>query len=314
MGEFKEFFGVAAPFVGGALLFAFIGLAIWAVLNGREVSVWPPRIGAKPVDPVSGGLGVAAEPPDTLNRQFAAAQLDIGTDQPVVAQAKPSLFDKEFAASEAKSFYDHIAGNYDLRNSSDLLKTHQAVVTQIRSHLKRKTNFKVLDLGGGTGKQIATQFFHKSNMHWTYSDFSLSMSSAFQANLAGTKLGKNNRLIFGDIAEVPLQVRDEEFDIILFSLVLSSMPASPDFRPFAGLLKPGGRLIVADINPVYTALNPYYAVLVDGEKFALRTNPVNPLSIAQHAADLGLSQLELCGIGDGEQSYSFLAVFERPVA
>jgi ubiquinone/menaquinone biosynthesis C-methylase UbiE len=309
--DWLDIFGGAAPWVLAVAAIFLVVLATIGFIQGREVAIWPPRIG-----PRVGGGEVHAPGADQrpLSEQLEDADLSATTD---VAVATPTpgrpLFDSEFGVNEAHGFYQQIASNYDLRNSSDLLRTHQAVVTRIKSVRKSDEPFEVLDLGGGTGRQIATQFFDKSDYHWTYVDFCPAMVNEFQENIRGTDLGRNVEVIVEDLTKVHRRLVNRKFDVILLSLVLSSMPAPPDFQKLSILLKPGGSLIVADINPVYTALNPFYAVMVEGRKIALQTSPVNPLGLSKQAESAGLVRTVLEGIGDAAQSYSFVEVFELPL-
>jgi hypothetical protein len=48
--------------------------------------------------------------------------------------------------------------NYDQRNSAKLLATHMEVITRIDRARRNKTALRVLDLGGGTGQNVATYF------------------------------------------------------------------------------------------------------------------------------------------------------------
>src|SRR5262249_19323356 len=99
------------------------------------------------------------------------------------------------------------------------------------------------------------------------------------------------------------------YDVILLSLVLSSMPAMPDFGPIAGLLAPGGSLIVTDINPGYTRDNPLYKVAIGGDLLAPRTTPVGPVGGVHRAPEAGLHLTEQKALGEGSTYYSFMTVF-----
>ncbi len=316
----EQFLGGLLDALGGvglavllALLVAFSIAGIIAAYQGREVSLWPPRIGPSAAPKTESN---AEDPPNragsSIQEQVTQAQIPMDPRRSLAAPPTGGpTFDHEFSVHDSMAFYDAIATNYDLRNSSDLLRTHQAVVTRIKGARSLGDPLRVLDLGGGTGRQIATQFFDEPDIHWTYIDFSAAMVKQFQENLRGTALGKNADVIIEDIHAVHERLDGRTFDVVLMSLVLSSMPAAPDLGALARLLDPKGRLIVADINPVYTHLNPYYALIVHGQRLALRTNPVNPLGLSKEAHDVGLARLELEGIGTKDQSYSFVEVFER---
>lgn len=100
------------------------------------------------------------------------------------------------------------------------------------------------------------------------------------------------------------------YDVVLLNLVLSSMPALPDFAKIAGLVAAGGQLIVADINPLYTSGHPYYqATAADGRLVAIRTRPVQPLEVVTRAKEAGLNLSEMSQVGSDAISYSFVMTF-----
>jgi SAM-dependent methyltransferase len=102
----------------------------------------------------------------------------------------------------------------------------------------------------------------------------------------------------------------ESYDVVLLSLVLSSMPRLPDLAPIARLLRPGGVLIVSDIDPLYTERNPLYSVRVDGDgEVSLRTTPVQPHQVAARALAAGLAHVDTETTSRGPASYAFVAVF-----
>jgi SAM-dependent methyltransferase len=171
----------------------------------------------------------------------------------------------------------------------------------------------VLDLGGGTGKLIAIHFFNDDAVSWTYVDSCPAMATEFRRNLAGYPLGRNSKVVIDDLTEVLRQLEPASYDVVMLSLVLSSMPTLPDFAAIARLLSPRGSLIVTDINPGYTHDNPLYKVPVGGAVVALRTTPVDPYEVIRRATAAGLRATEQRTLGEGNTYYSFMTIF-TPVA
>jgi ubiquinone/menaquinone biosynthesis C-methylase UbiE len=279
----------------GAVEYVAIGLAavIAVVLvtaafsQGREISFWPPRIGPR------------TEPAPARDQLAAAPE-----------QGRPE-FAREFDVTQSQEFYQLIAPFYDQRNSVDLRTTQREAADRIRRMRSGRSASRVLDLGGGTG-DIASHFYYDDAIHWTSVDFSPAMVDKFQRNLAGTALAERLEVVIDDLRRAIGRLPQRTYDIVLLSLVLSSMPELPDFMAIARLLRPGGALIIADIDPLYSALHPYYTVRVDGSQLALRTNPVQPLEIWQRAASAGLEMRESTLVKRGQDSYAFLGVFTAP--
>lgn len=119
-------------------------------------------------------------------------------------------------------------------------------VTSIKEIVASRKNAKVLDLGGGTGRLIAHHFFGSTDLEWVYVDDSMQMAEQFRSNLAGTKLKKTIRI--EEIDDHLKGVTLVQFDVIVLSLVLTSMKKNPDWTAIASRLLFGGRLIVAEID------------------------------------------------------------------
>jgi ubiquinone/menaquinone biosynthesis C-methylase UbiE len=210
-------------------------------------------------------------------------------------------------------FYQAIAPNYDQRNSVNLLATHLEVITRIDQLRRAKPALRVLDLGGGTGQNVATYFFNDGHIWWTYVDSCPVMLTQVQQHLAGRLLYQRLSVHLADINRIHAQLRPRSYDVVLLNLVLSSMPTLPDFARIAGLIAPGGRLIVADINPLYTQAHPLYqATAANGSLVALRTQAVHPLDVVTRATGSGLQLSEMTQVGSDVISYSFVVSFACP--
>jgi ubiquinone/menaquinone biosynthesis C-methylase UbiE len=220
-----------------------------------------------------------------------------------------------FGVSDAAQFYQAIAPNYDQRNSVNLLATHMEVITRIDRIRTVKPGLRVLDLGGGTGQNVATYFFNDRRIRWTYADSCPAMVHQLQQHLAGRPLYERLSVYVEDINRIHQKVPAKSHDVVLLNLVLSSMPQLPDFTRIAALVASRGRLIIADINPLYTNAHPYYkATAADGTLVAMRTCPVQPLEIVTRAREAGLQLTEISQIGTTTAgiSYSFIVALERP--
>lgn len=295
LADLVGLFGATAPWMVllGVLFLASVIVA--AFLQGREISIWPPKIGPHP--------GARLSPAD----QHTLA------DRTTVTGTPMAVVDREYAVDRARDFYQEIAPYYDLRNSGNLVSTHLSTVAQLQAIRARRSPLRVLDLGGGTGKLIAIHFFNDDAISWTYVDSCSAMAEEFRRNLAGRPLGTNSKVEVDDLIRAIQRLPSASYDVVVLSLVLSSMPTLPDFTPIPRLLTGGGSLIVTDINPGYTHDNPLYKVAVEGSIVALRTTPVDPLEVIRRAEAAGLRMTEQKPLGDGTPYYSFLTVF-TPVA
>jgi ubiquinone/menaquinone biosynthesis C-methylase UbiE len=291
LSDLVTVFGSAAPWMVSLAALLFASVVVAAFLQGRAISIWPPQIGPHP--------SARSSPLD----QHTTVNLPMVTGGPM------AVADREYAVDRARDFYQKIAPNYDLRNSGNLVSTHLATVAQLQAIRARRSTLRVLDLGGGTGKLLAIHFFNDDSVSWTYVDFCVAMAAEFRRNLAGTPLGASSKIVVEDLTQAIRQLPPASYDVVMLSLVLSSMPTLPDFASIARLLASGGSLVVTDINPGYTHDNPLYKVAVEGSVAALRTTPVDPYEVIRRAAAAGLRATEQKMLGEGDTYYSFLTVF-----
>lgn len=252
-----------------------------AVADGRELTVGPLRIGAGTRLPAPVPAGTAAAPPA----------------------------DRSFTALEADEFYGLVAPSYDIRNTGPLLRTQHVTLNRIKRARDGRRTLDVLDLGGGTGREIATHFGDDPDVHWTCVDSCAAMAAQFRANLVDDQVRMSVRVLEEDLRRVHERLPAESYDVVLLSLVLSSLPALPDLGPVARLLRPGGVLVVSDIDPLYTERNPYYSVRVAGGEVSLRTTPVQPHQVAARAGAAGLEHVDTVSTSRGSATYAFVSVF-----
>lgn len=221
----------------------------------------------------------------------------------------PLPYDSGYSINESKQFYDAIAVQYDQRNSPSLLQTHAEVIQTIKKTILHRSSAEVLDLGGGTGKLIAHHFFDRADIHWVYVDESALMAEQFRKNLENTKLKRTV-----EVEEINAYINrapDQLYDVIIVSLVLTSMDKLPDFSHIANRLKDDGRLIVAEIDAAYTTTYPYYIVTCDSHRHALRPRPV-PLTQLIHEANKAKLHLDHSHpILEGNLNYAFIVSFRK---
>lgn len=217
-------------------------------------------------------------------------------------------YTKIFQISDAVEFFNKVAHRYDERNSIELLETHRSVINEIEKRINMKTPINILDLGGGTGKLIAAQFYNKGHINWTYVDQSTNMAQQFKDNLDNTQL--NTIIHIDDIYKICDKLQGNKYDIIIICCVLTSLPVLPDFNAVKNLIHDDGFLIVADIDPAYTALHPYYAFKANGDSFALKTNPINPLDLNELLTSSGLVNVLSKSVKKPDHShYSYMMVY-----
>jgi SAM-dependent methyltransferase len=294
-------FGHYAAYADVALFIALAVIIVIAFRQGRPISI-------------GSIISVGPRPQQVPSKGAAAGGLS-SHELPESCEYRSRKADKVFEPSEAKEFYGAIAPYYDERNSLNLIATHMETTARIEKVRAHKAGLRILDLGGGTGQYIATCFSRYPNIQWTYVDFCPAMKAQLLYHLAGRPLARNLKVYEDDINRVHMSLPAGAYDVIVMSLVLTSMPVLPDFSNIAKLLAPNGKLIISDINPLYTELHPLYQATVrDGEEVvAMRMKAVNPLQIAGRAEAAGLHQTEIFEIkeqfGDEDISYSFITTF-----
>ena len=181
-------------------------------------------------------------------------------------------FDFSYDLDQAGKFYDAIASHYDNRNSPSAIKTHSKIVETIKACGAGKKSMRILDLGGGTGSGVVLHFLDNKDMEWVYVEQSLSMFQKFNSNTSESNLNIRSYL-----RTIDSYLRDPNlgtFDVVLLSLVLSSMSKDPSWTKITDILLPGGKLIISDIDASYTSIHPFYIVDVDGKKHGFHPRPI----------------------------------------
>lgn len=219
-----------------------------------------------------------------------------------------------YSPSNSVGFYDKIARKYDDRNSASLQSTHHKVIEIINSELAYNDSISVLDLGGGTGKLIASYYYKLENMRWQYVDESPAMLSQYKDNMRGSKIRTSESLeeIANFLKKTRSRRESSKYDIILMCLTLTSMESSPDWFKVAALLKTGGMLIIADIDASYTTKNPLYTVELDGKNHHLAPRAITLSNIISDISRCGMSISDTYPIRQNMIDYAFVSTFKKP--
>lgn len=210
----------------------------------------------------------------------------------------------------ALEFYNRIAESYDKRNSPPLLRVYEQVIQAVERARQSGSGIAVLDLGGGTGKGVAHHFFQHAGMQWEYVDASERMALQFSGNLKGTALKTSCNIC--DLHAFLADRQPEKYDVVLLSLVLTSLERNPDWSAVAARLKPSGRLVVADIDAIYTAQNPYYTIEVGGLTHSLTPRAVTLTQIYVEAKRAGLKLEDMRPVLAGSVPYAYVVEFSIP--
>ncbi|CAH8239717.1 hypothetical protein VAEU17_6430001 [Vibrio aestuarianus] len=184
----------------------------------------------------------------------------------------------KYTLDRCSEFYNKISPTYDERNTKYLIDSHLIVTEKISELLSSRGELGVLDLGGGTGRTIATHFYHQKNVKWTYVDASSQMKAQFELNARNSKFNSVCKL--SDINDF-LRRDENKYDVVILSFVLTSMTQELDYEKLANKINDGGLIIIADIEPEYTAKKPDYEVSVDGTKYSMTMKPVNALELVE---------------------------------
>ena len=219
---------------------------------------------------------------------------------------------KIYQRDQASCFYGKIANDYDKRNTQFLKESHINTVKHLKRAIDGLEHASILDLGGGTGINVAAHFFSRKNVTWNYVDATPEMKTAFEKNVV---MADFNHTAMACVLDEFMRSCEEQFDAIVVSFVLTSLPYPFDLKKAASLLKPNGSLIIADIEPEYTAKYPEYSVKVGTEEHSLLVTPVNPLDLIEKGLSEKL-ELKFCQSikKNGGDRYAYVVNMKRPSA
>jgi ubiquinone/menaquinone biosynthesis C-methylase UbiE len=195
-------------------------------------------------------------------------------------------YDKIYKTEQCIEFYDRIAERYDERNTKVVLRTHRKVIAAIKAKRRNVEKLRVLDIGSGTGRQIAHQYYASENIQWHCIEPSDNMARQFRENMQGTQaeITSQAQSIFDFKAST-----ESKYDVVIVSLVLSSLPRDPDFGEISKCLAKGGVLIITD----FYESGQYYNFDIDNQKIALFTRRIDFMDTLKSLLLTGLRLLSL---------------------
>lgn len=221
-------------------------------------------------------------------------------------------FDQVYDLSKAQEFYERVAYQYDQRNTELRYKAHQKTVGAIREKIEgRDKEFRVVDLGCGTGKIIASSFVHSRNLLWIGVDYSAGMLAQFCQNMDESAI--RFATVEADIQDTMPKEEISSADVVLLCFVLTTVQRKNLITDVMGAITAGSSLIISDIHPSYTTTRPYYDFDIPNDgSISLKPQPIYPDIIAKLAAENNLVQksYEIIYNRDGVP-YSFLLEFTK---
>lgn len=193
---------------------------------------------------------------------------------------------KEYAVSEAISFYDRIADVYDARLTRENLDS-------LRESADRLLNFfpdvgrrlHVLDIGAGTG-QFLRLLEGAKRIEWTCIEPASGMAQVLRRFFEGPPVSPE--ILGVSLEDAPRYLQGRTFDAISVNFVISSLESIPDFSPMHNLLGADGVLIISDGHPDIRNASPAFRMrCVDGIH-ALRIEHRASSQVAYEVAKSGL--------------------------
>jgi len=162
---------------------------------------------------------------------------------------------------DVRSGYDLWAPGYDQAPN----RTRDAAMARFRTWTDRFRNARVLELGCGTG--LNTEHLADHARAVVALDFSEAMLERAKSRLHG----RGVEFLSRDLA-LGLPFADANFDVVVETLVLEHLPElGPLFAEAARVLRPGGRLLLAELHPYRQLLGRQARIeTADGEATLIR--------------------------------------------
>lgn len=146
--------------------------------------------------------------------------------------------------SVTKSWFKDWSDEYD--NTLGKVDRHDKLLDLVVDSSRIKDGQKVLDIGCGTGL-LSLKFLEKADCIIYGIDNSSEMFEIFKEKIK--KLNLADKISLGLEDAENIDFRDEEFDIIASTVTLHHVKEKyPVIKKIYKLLKPGGRLLIGDID------------------------------------------------------------------
>ena len=215
-------------------------------------------------------------------------------------------YSKLYKVENSISFYQTVANKYDERNTNFVFDTHRQVIKKINKKKSMQNSTDVLDIGAGTGRLIATQFSDDKSIRWSCIEPCKGMAKLFKQSMKNSKI--EYEIHDCSVYHLNEKIKSKTYDIVIMSLLLSSLERDPDFSNIAKLLKPGGNIIIADFHQS----NPYYDFTISAKKIALYTRKVSMIEVIQGCLDSKLALKSLDSI-ENRTNYgkTFIMEFQK---
>lgn len=164
--------------------------------------------------------------------------------------------------AEVAAMFDGVARRYDLVNDLLSLRQDRAWRKAVARAVNAKSGERVLDVAAGTGTSSAS--FVLDDASCVACDFSLGMLRQGTKQRGGADVG-GVRFVAGDATALPFA--DGVFDAVTISFGLRNVhDTGAALAEFARVVKPGGRLVVAEFSaptwaPFRVVYDRYLAVM-----------------------------------------------------
>jgi ubiquinone/menaquinone biosynthesis C-methylase UbiE len=166
---------------------------------------------------------------------------------------------------------------YDKTVSKELERyagiTHQEVLDRLLQLAQLQNGDSVLDVGTGTGWLAIRCALEIEEEQVTGVDVTPEMLA--QAALNAEKVGMGERVQLALASAMSLPYPDNQFDVMLSSLALHHTTVSHSLDEMVRLLKPGGRIAIADMGapPAWRSLPISWLMLLLARAYKLTGNP-----------------------------------------
>jgi ubiquinone/menaquinone biosynthesis C-methylase UbiE len=148
------------------------------------------------------------------------------------------------SAKTTKQWFKDWSNQYD--NTLGKIARHHDMLNLAVKLSKVKNNDKVLDIGCGTGL-LSLKFLKAANCHVTGIDNSADMLKIWKDKIKKLKLRDRVTCVFQDAAKV--RFPKNTFDIAASTVTLHHLKSKQDaIRKIYGVLKPGGRFLIGDLD------------------------------------------------------------------